>query len=502
MRSPIKTFDRYATFPVVLMIYGLLGYWSFIQPDYLLFLQLPFALVSLMALGILIFYGRKIRFARQTTKPALFPWLLKLWAGIVGFIFIALIIQVVLSSFNPYVARMYISPESYWETLQPLFQANNWYYWGFFAAFICWVIGLSYVYYNKDGVPCAHRMAAPLIARYFRHKKWSIWAKAFGESHLHLVTLTWFGLVVLSVIVLLASALLGVFKIPTYFTIPIISMSFFSLLFMFFASAYFGKSIKKLNRVKLDLSGVTFLLVFFILVLLFLAGVTIKFILMHNPDILKLVECDCTLNKLKLFTEIRMETLGWGIWILTLPIMATFVTRISKGRSILEVTLGILSVAGTLQVLGYFFTFDEFIHFVSSVHQTPVQFLLGGGLAIFLLVIFYKHQNSWIFSNGLMKPLARKNEDGIDLYRVSEVSLYDGTKIRGLGGVSRKWAAMSLGLLLIHTIGGWQVLQVELALFAFVLVGLYIGALMGLLIEWAEDGVFSKSPRSQTGDSL
>lgn len=496
MLSPIKTFDKYATFPVVLIIYGLLGYWSFVQPEYLQFIQLPFAAMSLLALTAIVGFGSKIRFASYSTKSNLFSWLLTLWSGIFLFIFIAVVIQVVLSNFNPYVARMYISNESYWAAIQPLLQVNHGYYWGFFAALSCWAIGLSYVYYNKQGVPCAHRMAAPLISRYFRYRKWSIWAKAFGESHLYVVALTWFGLVALSVIVLLTSGMLSVAKVPTYFTIPIISMSFFSILFLFIASTYFAKNIKKLNRIKLDLSGVTLILFVFIISLLFLAGVTIKFILAHNPDILKLVECDCTLNKLKLFTELRMQTLGWGIWILTLPMMATFVARISKGRSVLEVALGIFSLAILCQVGAYFMGLENFINIISYIHQSPVQFVLGGILSVFLLGVFYTHQNSWLFSNGLMKNLSRKNKEGKDLYRVSEVSLYDGTKIRGLGGVSRRWAAMCLGLLLVHTVGGWQVVQIELGLFAFLLVGLYLFALIGFFIEWVEDGVFLKSLRS------
>jgi len=91
-----------------------------------------------------------------------------------------------------------------------------------------------------------------------------------------------------------------------------------------------------------------------------------------------------------------------------------------------------------------------------------------------------------------MKELPRKNEEGNDLYKVSEVSLFDGTKIRGLGTLSRKWTVMCLGMLLIHTLGGWQMIQVELTLFAFIFMCLSFIAIIGFWLEWGKERFRSK----------
>ena len=470
------------------MIYGLIGYLSFIEPAYLnQYAYWPFAVISIIAFAGLLFIGPKMRFTSQLPQQNLLFWLLCLWLGLAGFVIISNVIQLTITNFNPYVARMYISNETYWEAVTPLIEPNNIYYWGYMSALVCWAVALSYVYYHKKGVPCAHRIAAPLVSHLFQNRKWSIWAKAFGESHVYVVTMAWFALVVLSAVVLLASGMFSLTKTPTYFTIPIISMSFFSFLFLYFASSVFAKTIRKLNRFKLDLSLVTSMLISCILLFLFLASMAIKLILAHNPDILKLVECDCTLNKLKLFTESRMENLGWSIWVLTLPVMATFIVRISHGRNPLEMILGVTGFAILLQALFYFIDNTWLFGLMDYMHQMPLQLSIGGALALFLFVVFFKHKNSWIFNNGLIKSLPRKNAEGEDIYPVSEVSLYDGSKIRGLGTVTRKWTVMCLGTLLIHTIGGWQVLQVEITLFAVLLVYLYLFALVGFWIEWMSD---------------
>lgn len=483
-----KSINRFATFPVVVMIYGLIGYLSFIEPEYLnQYAYWPFAVISLVAFSALLLKGPKVRFSSHLPQKSVCSWLFILWIGLAGFIIIGNVVQLTITNFNPYVARMYISNQSYWEAITPLINPNNIYYWGYMSAIACWAVALSYVYYYKKGVPCAHRIGAPLVTRLFKHRKWAIWAKAFGESHIYVVTMAWFALVLLSAIVLLATGILNLNQTPTYFTIPIISMSFFSLLFLYFASSVFGKTIRKLNRLKLDLSMVTLFLIISILFILLLASLAIKLIIAHNPDILKLVECDCTLNKLKLFTESRMENLGWAIWILTLPLISTFVTRISHGRNALEVILGITGFAVLLQILFYIVGNERLLNLIDYIHQTPIQLAIGGGLTLFLLIMFFKHKNSWIFNNGLIKTLPRKNAEGKDVYRVSEVSLYDGTKIRGLGTVTRKWTVMCLGTLLIHTIGGWQVLQVEITLFAVILVYLYLLALVGFWIEYLGD---------------
>lgn len=471
------------------MIYGLIGYLSFIEPEYLnQYAYWPFAVMSLMAFSGLLLRGpTNIRFTSQLPQKSLMSWLLFLWLGLAGFIAIGNVIQITITNFNPYVARMYISNQSYWEAIHPLIKPDHIYYWGYMSALVCWAVALAYVYYHKKGVPCAHRIGAPLVSRLFKHRKWPIWAKAFGESHVYVVTMSWFALVLLCTVVLLASGMLTLTKTPTYFTIPIISMSCFSILFLYFASSVFAKTIRKLNRFKLDLSLVTLMLIIFILFVLFLASVAIKLILIHNPDILKLVECDCTLNKLKLFTESRMENLGWSIWLLTLPIMATFVVRISHGRTALEMILGIAGFAMLLQLFFHFMGSERLFNLINYIQQTHVQFFVGGALALFLFVVFFKHKTSWLFNNGLIKLMPRKSAEGEDIYLVSEVSLYDGTKIRGLGTVARKWAVMCLGTLLIHTIGGWQVLQVEITLFAVILVYLYLLALIGFWIEWMSD---------------
>lgn len=469
-------------------IYGLIGYLSFIEPEYLnQYAYWPFAVLSIIAFSALLLIGPRVRFTSQLPQKSLLSWLFLLWLGLLGFIVVSNIIQLTITNFNPYVARMYISNETYWEAITPLIEPSNIYYWGYMSALVCWAVALSYVYYYKKGVPCAHRIGAPLVSRLFKHRKWPIWAKAFGESHVYVVTMAWFALVLLSTVVLLASGMLGLTKTPTYFTIPIISMSCFSILFLYFASSVFAKTIRKLNRFKLDLSLVTFILIVCILLFLFIASMAIKLIIAHNPDILKLVECDCTLNKLKLFTESRMENLGWSVWILTLPVIATYVVRISHGRNALEVIFGIIGFAVLLQTLFYFVNITWLFSLMDYMHQTAVQFYLGGGLALFLFIVFLKHKNSWIFNNGLIKAMPRKDAEGKDLYKVSEVSLYDGTKIRGLGTVARKWTVMCLGTLLIHTIGGWQVLQVEMTLFAVILVYLYLLALVGFWVEWIAD---------------
>jgi hypothetical protein len=469
------------------------GYLCFIHPDLIRYIQPPFAIASLFSVLIFAWFGASIRFTDnkvKTRRHSLLSWWIILWAGLIGFIFIAEVVQIVITNFNPYVAKLYISNESYAEAVRPFTEYHHYAYWGYFAALICYGLGLSYVYYNKQGVPCSHRLAAPLVSQYFTYKKCSIWFKAFGESHVHLVFMTWFGMVMLSLLVLLATAFQTLINVPSFFKIPIISMSFFSLFFLFFVSSYFGKKIQRLNSLKLDLSMVTFIFILIIIAVLLVAGKVIELILAHSLDMIKMVECDCTISPLKLLTEFRMQNLAWAVWILTLPLMATFVARISGGRSVKEVVLGILSLAIFIQVIIYFYPVDVWFKTLDLIHDTAVQFILGTGLAVFMLLMFYKKQNSWIFNNGLMTYLPRKNDQGEDVYKVSELSFYDGTKVRGLAIVSRKWLVMCFGMLLVHTIGGWQVVQLELALFAAILVFLYFFALVGIWIEWKQDGVF------------
>jgi hypothetical protein len=488
--------DKFITFPVVLLIYIGVGYLAFAHPDYIQFAYLPFSVVFMISAFFLLLLNPRLRFSSRFSSPlsassnyslGFLSWIGVLWSGLAVFMLMGQLIQIVLTNFNPYVAKLYISTESYWEAIKPLTQPNHWIYWGYFSALIFWSMSLSYVYYHQQGVPCLHRMAAAVFGEYLTYKKFSIWAKAFGESHVFLVIMTWFGLIMLSSMVLLTTGLLYLISLPSYFTIPIISMSFFSFFFLFFASSFFSKNSKKLNRLNLNFSVVTIILSVFIISLLTLAGKAIQLILNHSPGILKLVECDCTINILKMFIEDRMQNLGWAIWILSLPIMVTFVARISCGRNFWELVLGIFGFAILLQIAGYVYGQTAWFNLISHIHEPLVQLILGFILLIFLVGIFFKKRSSWLFSNGLMKELPRKNEEGIDVYKVSEVSLFDGTKIRGMGSLTRKWIVLCLGMLLIHTLGGWQVLQVELSLFAFILVCLSVFVIFGFWIEWGRE---------------
>lgn len=487
MHYPIKALERYATFPVVLMIYILVGCLALYRPDFVsTYIQSFFCVSTLFGVLLFSWLGKRLRFGR---KPPVFKgiyWCMMLWAGLMGFIFIAQLIQVVLSNFNPYVAALYISNEAYLEATLSLIQFDSLTYWGYFSALSCWVMGLSYVYYHQNGVPCAHRIAACLVERYFRHRKWAIWFKSFGEGHVYLAQMLWLGLATLCTVVLLSSGLLKLSGLPSYFTIPIISMSFFSVLFLIFGSRFFKKNIERLSRYQLSLSTITLVLIGFMIAVLFLASKGIQYILAHDPSLLKLVECDCTINILKLFIASRMQNLGWALWVLTLPMMATFVVRISLGRRLIEIILGIFSFALLIQIVGYFYNQTAWLNLLSSIQGPVPQIFLGLGLLFFLAIIFYKKQNSWIFSNGLMPGLPRKSETGESIYPVSEISLFHGTKIKGLGMVTRKWIIMCLGLLVAHTVGGWQVIQIELTVMSVILVFLYFFALIGMWIEWRQ----------------
>lgn len=490
MQLPIKKLDRWITFPVVLFIYVFVGYLSFSYPGKILSIQLPFSLVSIFSIIFILMlsFRKKISFASNLSIFSGFRWLFFLYLGLSGFLIANLLIQGVLTNFNPYVAKLYISNDAYWEAVRPIMQPTNWVYWGYFSALVILGGGLSYVHYYKQSVPCLHRIAGALFDRVLTHRKPSIWAKSFGEGHVYLVNLTWFGLVLISAVVLLASGLLSLINLPSYFTLPIISMSFFSLIFLLFASTFLVKKLKKLNKKHIDLAIITLLFCVLLIGILLLAGKAIQLVLMHQPDILKAVECDCTINKLKLFIQDRMQVLGWSIWILNLPLIATFVSRISANRTLLQLIAAIIGYAILLQLGVYFYSavnhFDLYLY--DYLHRPVVELLFGAGLLIFLFFIFFRKRTTWIMSNGFMKELPRKDEEGADIYKVSEISFFDGTKIKGLGMLTRKWMLMCMGLLLVHTLGGWQVIQVELGVFAFILCAIYFFALVGLLIEFLD----------------
>lgn len=495
MRAPIKY--RFISAPLYLIIFFLCGYWALFQPKmgtaWLFFSNAYLYLFILFILLFAPFYKIKLSHPELTNqyKSKPFPiWWLQCFSVAILLLILQLSIQFTIVSFGPYASQIHISPEHYWQYI-----THHYHFWDLksilsgssfgvsvWAMIILWSVALSYVTYYKKSVPCTPRIVASILKG-----RPAIWAKAFCENNIHLSSLSFVSLMLLSAIILIASGLMEYLKLPSYFTISMITISFFSLIILWTLSKSFKELLRQCARFHFTFAHLVLVLALISIPLLTISSFLISKLLHLYPGLLSKVQCDCMPRFLLTFLDDRMEGLFIGCWLVSIPIASSLISRLSYGRTILEMLLGLFMIPVVLfmadGVLAHFTTFsfgfvngDALLKVITAVVETPLyQMVVGLFLLATLITLLWGRNTSWIFNNGFMKqPLD---------YKTGEISLFQGTKIRGISFTARKFILVAFMLIFVNTVGGWVFMEVEVLMLVPIILYMFYFGLIGFITE-------------------
>ncbi len=341
--------------------------------------------------------------------------------------------------------------------------------WGIYpwSIYTLWGLVLAYYTYVKKGVPLYYQLCELWCPRWMQPPM-----KTFVEATSF--TSTWFAFAFIVVAIILlcsyaAKLLLGF----DHLLIPMVTISMFCFASPLFSLHWGRKLFRKLAAKKISLFGLYFIVLMILLPLVLIAGFANSHLASIRPELLVKFDCASCYDFFNLAPIAdRFAAMYWAWWILWCPFWGSYVAKISEGRTIRELILGMFSVpllilaCVRLWGTGWMFTFYNWAH---QPEILPIFLLSLAALCLwFLFILTCQHRFTSFFVSGVM-PVSTE-------FRKNRLWLKDAPKIYGMSKFGSRVAVLVLTLIIMHAIGGWYIVQIQLtAMAVFTITALYWG---------------------------
>lgn len=447
----------------------IVGWLSFMRPDWLILMGIPIGACSYLLFVLVFTSVGSLNLGDPSNKISLGKWFVKLCLGQCSLLIMTLAAAVAFFAAGPNYS---LSTVELSDLQQVLSDYSPWqwgpYPWGVIGI---WGLGVAYVTYVKEGQPYLYQLGEQIFS-----KKFEPVFKTYIESTTAGATMLLLSLMI-TVLVLLFTYIVDFHFQVFHFAMPIIAVILLSFLGPLSSLSIGRKIFRKvaggrnatLNRVMLLMTVLTVP----VMIGAAFAGVAL---LKHRPDMQLALMCkDCGNYFSNVPVESRLAALYWGWWLLWTPLAGSYVAKISKGRTIRELILGIYAVPLLLVILWVFLTY--FPSNLTANQLTPHwNSLLLGVLAVTTMVVmlftFKGIKDTGVLLSGFMKPTTDK---------ANRLWLKDASKEVGINLFSPKLMMSVLGTLFLHTTAGWFGIQLQVAAMgALVLNAVYMGFNLGV----------------------
>lgn len=332
--------------------------------------------------------------------------------------------------------------------------------WGIFpwAIYGFWAFVINYLVYFKKRQP------------YFYQIGLDICPKMLESNFKNHVTLTCSGSIVLAIGISLAAAVLLIayaFEHPLsleHFKVPFMTVGFIYIGVIAFSFGNGRKLFRGFARHTRFLSKSILIMGLLFLVLLVLASFANRWFAQHYPQYLESLKChQCTHYFGSVPAEIRLAAFYLGWWLMWVPIAGPYIAKISRGRTLREMMLGLLAVPSALFLIWVYQPawIDIALNQLVSYATTDLGLIaLGLGSIVILCRMLAPVKNIAWFYCGDFLP--------VEPHVKSRYRLKDGAKTMGFSLFYQRIGMTALAILLLHTVTGWYGIQFQLATLGFV----------------------------------
>ncbi len=353
-------------------------------------------------------------------------------------------------------------------------------HWGIFpwSIFTLWGLVLAYFTYVKKGVPIYYQICEIWCPRWLQPPM-----KTFVEATCFTATWFAFGTIVVAIILLCSYTVKLLFGFD-HLLIPLFTVSMFCFVTPIFSLSWGRKLFKRLAAKKISLFGLYFIVLVMLLSLMLFGALGNNFIAIRFPEILLKLDCATCYDFFNLAPVAdRFAAMYWAWWVLWCPFWGSYIARISEGRTIRELILGTLSVPALIAGGVFFYGTDWMFVVYNWAHQPNILpwFVLGlaGTCFWFLYTITCRYRFTDFFISGLM-PVS-------DEFKKNRLWLKDAVKIYGMSKFGSRIGVLILTLIVIHAIGGWYIMQIQLTAIAVFTITLLYWGVQNTIIQFFLD---------------
>jgi choline-glycine betaine transporter len=323
--------------------------------------------------------------------------------------------------------------------------------WGLFpwGLMVFWAVFLAYFTYVKRGVPHLYHSVHSIVPKFFQPI-----LKSAADGCLFSVTSLALGLAVTSSVLLLVYFIEQYISI-SHLIIPVVAPMVFSFVIPLLMLKRWRKRLATAFSKHYRLHKFYTLVLIVATTIFVIAGIFNNFIFHTQHNIGDLTQISYV-KKLAEDPVSRFVGMFWGWWLLWTPLIGSYIASISKGRSLRQVVMTFLALLLFLYVATMLLGSGIWLIFLTLLFSIPAPvMLIMLGVVNFLIIRRFTrntHTNA-LFIRGFM-PL--------DNAKVGRIKLCEASKTQGLGSISISLMMTVFSFSMLHCIGGWYAVQIQI----------------------------------------
>jgi hypothetical protein len=436
-------------YPVLILGFA---YLSFRFPTNLVYLGAITTVPSICLIYLAVSKLGKLRLGQE--NQSLLTWYLKL-SGL-QLLYVGVCLASVLAFFfdGPSFANQQVSEE----VLREALSSFSWLHWILFplGSVLAVVLSLGMSYWFHQRGPFYHQMASKVLANLVEPQQ-----KAFAETMVYSINVVSLSFLFGMIGIILTQMVQQIFG--WVYPSVLISVSFTVLSFSFFFIFLFFKS--RLISVFEKSKSPYFWAIFLASLVIGLAMITSSGLIesVARYKSLDLSQYTCACHKFFDNTPVATRwTSFYYAWLLiSLPLFASLLIKISQGRSLSQLILGISFMPVCLAVAIFFcpnwldlFQWLGFWENATELNGLLWRLILLGVVIGYLWLITRYKRNSSVVHIGALEEKGN--------YVPGRLKLEHGTKLVGFRKSILPIIISGFGIVLMHLLGGWYVLQIQL----------------------------------------
>ena len=454
---------KWITGPFILLSFAALALIAFWHPSAYLMLSHWLSWVAWGLIFAALLPAGKCRFGAIT--QGYWRWLAKVWGSqaVVCVLFLGFI-TAILGAGPPYVSGRL-------PTVEALAHLGEHYaHWGLFpwSMVLLWAVYLAYFHWVKAAGPYIYHATAPIIPKPFHPM-----VKAAADGCMRGVNIVTVSLTA-AVCILLVVYWIERYIAINHSLVPSVTgfllTCFTPILFL----PFIQKRLRKAFARGMSLAKYYTIIICVLLPIMLVAGVANNWTIQTYTHEISQLE-PAMITQMLVNAPERFAALFLGWWCVITPLWGSYLANISKGRSLRQLVTAFLLfplfIYGFSRWMGMSFWLHV-VHMVTTL--TPEVSLLGNAIFhwVVLMILCKGVGNDSLFLRGFL---------GNDI-KASRLSLYTGSKSQGIGRFHLPLFYGVLGVLMLHSIGGWLTLQIQLS--AISALALIISFEIALLLLW------------------
>lgn len=353
-------------------------------------------------------------------------------------------------------------------------------YWGIYpwSIYTLWGMILAYYTYVKKGVPIYYQICEIGCPKWLQPP-----LKTFVEATSFSSTWFAFGFVIVAIILLCSYAARLLFHF-NHFLLPVMTLSMFCFATPLVSYGWGRRLFKKLATKRVSLFGLYIIVFIILLPLLLIAGFANSYLAAIYPEQVAKFDCVSCYDFFNWAPVAdRFAVMYWAWWIIWCPFWGCHIAKISKGRTIRELILGMFSVPILLFVCVQLWGTGWMFAFYTWVRQPdilPVFLLVLATTCLwFIYLLTRQHRFTDFFISGAM-PVSSE-------YKRNRLWLKDASKIFGISKFGPRVAVLILSLIIMHVIGGWYLIQIQLTAVAAFTINLLYWGMQNTFLQFFRD---------------